>query len=365
MSDPPDGQALPGSGLMETVGGATPEADGAQLRLSVAAVARRLGVAPATLRTWDRRYGLGPAEHAPGAHRRYGAADIARLETMQQALLSGVGPAEAARYALASQPRVDIVPDIGFHAVPDVVPDVVPVVGRDDSTVTAPIRPVRLGGRPLRMPGAGPRARGLARGAVSLDAAAIRDVLDDALVELGVAATWDHVVRPVLGAIADCWESTGMGVGIEHLLSGGALDALLDATRRAPVPQNRRSVLLACVPDELHSLPLHALSATLAHRAIRCQVLGAALPLEALCDAVRRTAPSVVFLWAQMRQYAVPGLLAALPRIRQRFRVFVGGPGWERPGLPQSVELLESLTSAADRIAGAVGARTHSTSATT
>ena len=29
--------------------------------LAVAAVARRLGVAPATLRTWDRRYGLGPS----------------------------------------------------------------------------------------------------------------------------------------------------------------------------------------------------------------------------------------------------------------------------------------------------------------
>ncbi|MEY3685921.1 MAG: hypothetical protein RJB00_871, partial [Actinomycetota bacterium] len=30
-------------------------------RLTVASVARRLGIAPATLRTWDRRYGLGPS----------------------------------------------------------------------------------------------------------------------------------------------------------------------------------------------------------------------------------------------------------------------------------------------------------------
>jgi len=34
--------------------------------LTVAAVARRMGVAPATLRTWDRRYGLGPSVHEPG-----------------------------------------------------------------------------------------------------------------------------------------------------------------------------------------------------------------------------------------------------------------------------------------------------------
>ena len=39
--------------------------------LTVAAVARRMGVAPATLRTWDRRYGVGPGEHEAGTHRRY------------------------------------------------------------------------------------------------------------------------------------------------------------------------------------------------------------------------------------------------------------------------------------------------------
>ena len=47
--------------------------------LTVAAVARRLGVAPATLRTWDRRYGLGPGTHLAGSHRRYSAEDLARL----------------------------------------------------------------------------------------------------------------------------------------------------------------------------------------------------------------------------------------------------------------------------------------------
>src|SRR3712207_8530738 len=68
--------------------------------LSVAAVARRLGVAPSTLRTWDRRYGLGPRGHTTGRHRRYSPEDVARLELMQRALLRGASPAEAAEYAL-------------------------------------------------------------------------------------------------------------------------------------------------------------------------------------------------------------------------------------------------------------------------
>lgn len=75
----------------------------AEASLTVAAVARRLGVAPATLRTWDRRYGLGPSEHNAGAHRRYSPQDVARLVTMRRLTMAGVAPSEAARSAMADQ----------------------------------------------------------------------------------------------------------------------------------------------------------------------------------------------------------------------------------------------------------------------
>ncbi|MEU8189790.1 MerR family transcriptional regulator, partial [Micromonospora carbonacea] len=67
--------------------------------LSAGAVARRLGVAVTTLRTWHQRYGLGPSQHLPGHHRRYTPADLARLEIMRKLTAEGVTPAEAARWA--------------------------------------------------------------------------------------------------------------------------------------------------------------------------------------------------------------------------------------------------------------------------
>jgi len=70
--------------------------------LTVAAVARRLGVAPSTLRTWDRRYGLGPSAHTAGSHRRYGPDDLHRLSVMRGLTLEGVPPAEAAQIALGT-----------------------------------------------------------------------------------------------------------------------------------------------------------------------------------------------------------------------------------------------------------------------
>src|SRR3954469_4665905 len=55
---------------------------------------------PSTLRTWDRRYGIGPTDHAPGRHRRYSPDDLARLELMHRALIQGATPADAAVHAL-------------------------------------------------------------------------------------------------------------------------------------------------------------------------------------------------------------------------------------------------------------------------
>lgn len=142
--------------------------------LSVAAVARRLGVAPATLRTWDRRYGLGPTGHTVGRHRKYGPPDVARLELMQRALLRGASSAEAARFALDSKSSMT-------HGVVPVAPS---------------------GGRGLKMPGASRLARGLGRAAVAMDSIAVQGMLADSLASDGVVATWNEVVRPVLTAVA-------------------------------------------------------------------------------------------------------------------------------------------------------------------
>src|SRR6185437_10555364 len=83
---------------------------------SAGAVARRLGVAVTTLRTWHQRYGLGPSLHEPGQHRRYTEQDIERLERMQRLIAAGVAPGEAARWATRGPEQrptatVEVTPD--------------------------------------------------------------------------------------------------------------------------------------------------------------------------------------------------------------------------------------------------------------
>jgi MerR family transcriptional regulator, light-induced transcriptional regulator len=312
--------------------------------LTVAAVARRLGIAPATLRTWDRRYGLGPSAHTPGSHRRYGPEDLARLEAMQRALVRGVTPAEAARLALGSRPVA--VPGRG-EPTPADPPLLLSALAEVDDRV-------RVGGGVLRLSGAGRRARGVGRAALAMDAGAVRRLVDEAVAAEGLVRTWDAVVRPVLLAVADRWASTGAGVEIEHRVSEAVIavyGARALAAGRAAA--DLRPVLLACTPGEWHNLPLAVLGAVLAERGVPARPLGANLPLDALAAAVRRTAPAAVVLWSQDPATADAGLFAALPRTRPGFRAYAGGPGWG--GLPARVTRLDSLADAADVLATLVG----------
>jgi DNA-binding transcriptional MerR regulator len=278
---------------------------GTQLRYTVAAVARRLGLAPATLRTWDRRYGLGPSLHTFGQHRRFTEADLARLQAMRRLTAQGVPPAEAARM-------------VTDGAVPN---------------DPGPVQPGPAGGgRVVALPGAGPDVRGLARAAMALDADTVTATIRRSLRDEGIATTWHGLVGPVLQAVGERWEATGEGVEVEHLLAESALTVLRSATPADPVDPAR--VLLAGAPDDYHSLPLHVLAAALAERGIATRNLGGAVPSEALADAVRRVGPSVLFLWSSLRRTGDPVQLTGLPATSPAASILVGGAGWWLEDLP-------------------------------
>jgi len=273
-------------------------------------VARRLGVAVTTLRTWHQRYGLGPTGHAAGLHRRYTGDDIARLETMRGLTARGVPAAEAARRVLT-----------GAAAA----------AARDGGGTTIPV------GR------SGPAARGLARAASRLDSPAMRATIDAALAADGVVPTWNGLLRPVLVGVGERHAATGRFVEVEHLLSRTVSEALAGVPRPDRVPPR---VLLACAAEEQHSLPLEALAAALAERSVPCRLLGARVPAAALAAAAERTGPVAVVVWSHAGATADPEPLRHLAGTRTHPVVAATGPGWEAVAVPEHVERPASLDEA-------------------
>lgn len=301
--------------------------------LTVAAVARRMGVAPATLRTWDRRYGVGPSEHSPGAHRRYTPADVARLEHMRRLVIDGVPPADAARAALALASEPQAAPALREASVPS----------RSG------------GGNVLALPGSSPQARGLARAAQALDQAACQAILTKAVTDLGTIHAWNEVIVPVLNAVGDKWRETGKGVEIEHSLSAAVQDALAGRIRSLAPSTEGRTVILACAPGEQHALPLWAVAAALAEVGVGARILGANLPDDALVSAVRRLGPAAVLVWSQMEETADPRALASLPATRPPVTALIAGPGWRTLNDAAGPVRVGGLEEAVDRIRHALG----------
>jgi DNA-binding transcriptional MerR regulator len=286
--------------------------------LTVAAVARRIGVAPATLRTWDRRYGLGPSSHEAGEHRRYCPSDLAQLTLMRRLIVSGVAPADAAVRAKAHSGSVSVEHEIqSFEVREDVVGS-------------------------------------LHRAAKSLDKNFVETLLRKDIADNGVIATWTEVIVPLLFLVGDEWAATGTGIEVEHMLSESIKRLMREGVSEIKEPLNTQPVLLASVGDELHCLALHALAAALAEKGIETFFLGARTPLEAISGMVKRAAPPAVFLWAQLEQNSDPKFFNELPVVRPAPRVIVGGPGWDRDSCADVV-VAQDLTHACAEIERAVG----------
>jgi MerR family transcriptional regulator, light-induced transcriptional regulator len=314
---------------------ATTDSSGSQPGYGIGALARRLGVAPATLRDWERRYGIGPGGRSAGGHRRYQPADIARIEYMRRLVLDGMPPGDAARAALASEagPVTEV-----MAQAPAAEPE---------------LAAWGAGGRSLPLPGQLPQARGLARAALALDGGAIAGLLDRALGSGGVVTTWERLAMPVLTAVGERSAADGTCIDVEHLLSAQLLAALSARAGRLAEPRNARTVLLACADGEEHSLPLYALAAALAERDVRTTMLGARVPPSALANTISRIGPAAAFVWSQTTATGDPAKLAGIARQRPPLRLFTAGPGWR--GTPPGGSAVSSLPEAVQLACEAVG----------
>ena len=286
--------------------------------LTVAAVARRIGVAPATLRTWDRLYGLGHSAHEAGEHRRYRPSDLAKLILMRRLITSGVAPCDAAIKAKAHKGTLSVEDLVEEFEVREEVVDA------------------------------------LHRAAKLLDKSFVEVVLRKDIADKGVIASWTEVIVPLLFLVGDEWAATGTGIEVEHMLSEIIKRLLREGVIEIKDPVNAQPVLLASVGEEVHCLALHALAAALAEKKIETFFLGARTPLEAISGMVKRSAPPAVFLWAQLELNSDPKFFKELPVVRPAPRVIVGGPGWDQQEC-SDVVVAQDLTHACAEIERAVG----------
>src|SRR6478735_706533 len=214
----------------------------------VGAVADRLGVSTSTLRSWERRYGLGPTHRTGGNHRRYSPADLQRAQLMTRLTAAGI-PAQAAAESVTAMSPAEVARrlDPGAHVgAPDSAgpPGARAARTRADGddggeadggeadggetggggeadggidSVFGPVRAAALaGGRATTNQGT---VDAILSAASELDATGLLHLYRQTLRRLDFADAWSGIFAPSLRAIGERWGEGSLGIESEHLAS--------------------------------------------------------------------------------------------------------------------------------------------------
>ena len=281
-------------------------AGGTDGALSIGAVSLLTGIPIPTIRSWERRYGLPVTHRDASGYRRYTAADAQTLRALR---------AETA-------------------------------AGRSTAAVAARLREAAAA-PPAHV------AEVLVAAAHQLDPRTVSRELEQARHRHGLEVTLEEVVLPALREIGAQWGAGHPVVAHEHLLTGVVLGWLGAVEQQAPPASRPAPVLLACGPDEQHTIALHAFATLLAHRGFDCRVLGGHTPGNSLVAAVTTTRAQAVVLVCHRDQHR-PATLAALRNLTGLpCRLYYAGGAFTRPSSRHDVPgayLGDSLTTAAHQI---------------
>lgn len=291
---------------------------------SVGETASRVGVTASTLRSWDRRYGLGPSGRSSGGHRRYTLGDLARLQRVRRFVTAGMSTADAATASLAFKRSS---------------------ASQGSSQL-----------RRLRPFGDDQLISRLVEAADVLDSPGVARATRALLNERGVIHTWTDVLIPLLQQIGRYWQRHEHGVECEHVISD-ALQAVLLTYAWDRQQQNRQEspiAVLAATPNEGHTLPLYAAAAALAEREIHARVVGS-LPPPSLLMALEQLGPTAVVLWARTQNTADAVVLRSL---RDQVPLLCAAGDWPRDAIAGCIvtgDLVRTVRAVADWMHPAAG----------
>jgi DNA-binding transcriptional MerR regulator len=238
------------------------------LTWSVGAVSERLSVAASTLRTWERRYGVGPSHRTQGGHRRYTERDIERVELVRRLVGRGVSAQDAARVARNLE-REDLVSALSQESTREQNH-----IGTDDLVDAVLAATVTSDGRRLQ-----DIVAGLLNGSQLVDA-------------------WRDVFSPALVRMAHESSAGSLAVEAERLATEVLIHEMhrvRDRGTRARRPQ----VLLASAVADGACLPFVALSAALVDAEVTTRTVGPETDPRAVADLVEKLRPQVLIWWEQ------------------------------------------------------------------
>ena len=223
--------------------------------------ARLSGVSEASLRAWERRYGVVVPQRNESGYRVYSPEDLAAVSSMRRLVEDGWSAAEAANAV-----RTGTVPDVDRGAVPEAGP---------------------AGSNAPEESNAATATQRFLSAAARLDTAGIEESLDAGFALGSFEAVVDSWLFPALEALGAAWASGEVDVAAEHAASHAVHRRLSTAFEAAGSRSRGPAVVVGLPSGSQHDLGALAFATAIRRRGLDVLYLGANVPVDSWEAAVR------------------------------------------------------------------------------
>lgn len=296
---------------------------------TIKTVVQDTGIAPATLRAWERRYGVLSPGRSDGGYRLYSERDIAILRWLKGQVDAGVAISRAValleiRHRAGESPELEI--ERGPHPVAPAEN------ARDTATIVAElVEALSLFQEPHA-----------------------EVVLGEAFALYPVDVVAEDIITPTLVEIGERWHRGEASVVQEHFATAFMRRRLTALCHAYPQPLTGPLAITGSGPSEWHDVGILLVSLNLRRHGWRVIYLGQNVPADHLLQEVRKLRPDMVCLSVATRDSAraldeVFAQLQALPEPRPRL-VFGGRAFNAHPELADQYDGAHVVSSARELI---------------
>jgi len=235
---------------------------------SMQALVRQTGIAPDTLRAWERRYNFPEPARSAGGHRLYSMREVEAVRWVQQKQKEG----------LRAKQAIDLWKHAKHTAQTTHLSDA-PAASAGDAVVALRDEWVRA--------------------CLALAGDNATQTLNRASAMLGPENTLLDVVTAGLSQVGEQWAAGAASVSQEHFASALAMRHVQSLLNGEPPATRREKLLISCPDGEYHNYALVVLTYLLRRRGWPVIFLNASLPLSDLLRTVEQERPALVLACVQ------------------------------------------------------------------
>lgn len=267
------------------------------------AVTMQTGVTAATLRAWERRYGILLPDRTSGGHRLYSERDIAAIKWLKAHIEQGMTISRASALLQKQLYATESAPPPVAHLA-------------ETSQAARSLDSLKAD---------------LYEALIEFDELTADEILSQAYSLHPIELVCTDVIEAVLVKLGAAWANGTISISTEHFASNYLRRKLIALITDGPSTR-AGTIAVGCAPTDLHEMGILLLSIFLRRRGWHVVYLGQAVPLEDLTTSLPQIRPDVLVLASTVRESAVllkdaQAVLQQLPADQQPVFAF-GGPAF-------------------------------------